>query len=505
MYRCRDLNPKAEPSGGYETELERLNRELCLLRAENQRLRQDSNRTLAHTRGQSSVKEGIEIDAEGEHQKLQTFGFAAASSPVKQEIIEISDDENGRAPLEVKSLKSSPSPTPDSRRPPIPSTLKRDRSRSPRVPLISPPPSHQVSPHGTLRLTPTPSIPPLKVPPEFKLTARCSNPKPPKRRKTVADEQKPRIKADDSAVDLPSDVVAAYLGDAVPLAINPPLTETLYLTRKFLGNRFGGSHQEWVIKFTEAPCSGRLVLFPTSELNPYMPLHPGDPGILCSVRLEMTDGPRSVFTRTRRDGHDVWVYLGEFASEVVGKLTPQQFDAQSPQFREAWGSKIPIPKKKWLAYREMRARIALRKAGLAITDTSVAAEVRGADIPVTPDDVIQALRWGEEAISVVRMRCVSYDRAFVQVLAAARANWTPTATQRPRAKGKKASGKRKARTAPATPESEGEDDEWVPRRSLLTRRNRKQTLKRHESPAKKVEGSDWDDSLPKLTESDSDS
>lgn len=158
-------------------------------------------------------------------------------------------------------------------------------------------------------------------------------------------------------------------------------------------------------------------MFPTHELNPYVAARPGEPGLLFSVRLEMIGEARTAFSRRKIDNHDVWEYLGEYVNEVVGKLTPHEFDAQSAkvctyikassapircqfsQFRERWGSSV-AEKKSDPKYLEMRARIGLRKDGKAITNAAVAEEVQNIKITrgrnVCADDVIQALRTGEE-------------------------------------------------------------------------------------------------------------
>ncbi|KAJ7175165.1 hypothetical protein C8R43DRAFT_598946 [Mycena crocata] len=241
-------------------------------------------------------------------------------------------------------------------------------------------------------------------------------PKPSKRQKVAPGEQQP------GEAEVTDDVlVASYLADVVPLSINPPLTQTLSLpSRVDMKHRFGGLRRgPMPMKFTNAPLADRAVQFFNYDNNPGMPIKPGDPGVFFSGSLKpMGDWERAIFVSgIKQKARPALEYMGQYLIEVVGTLTPQQFAGQSPEFQRAWADKIVSERK----YRNMKARIALRTAGQAITLTSVAAEREKRPLAaVTVDDVIQVLTCGEEAISVVRMTCVSYDREFVQVLVDAR-------------------------------------------------------------------------------------
>ncbi|KAJ7093402.1 hypothetical protein B0H15DRAFT_1020792 [Mycena belliarum] len=297
-------------------------------------------------------------------------------------------------------------------------------------------------------------------------TTMAFNPQrqPPKRPKPAQKEGKPRIKAD--PVDLPPDVISAYLDDAVPLEIKPPPTGIPSFQRPALNKRFGGGGVKCVITFTKAPLTGRLAVFANPDMNPYLPHSAGAPGLLFSVSLEMTrGGPKAAFSRISHKTPISWAYLGEYTIEVVGKLTPQQFDAQSPAFRDAWAEKITV--KKSGDYRAMRARIGLRRAGLAVSDTGAENIRRGSGMPITKDDVLLAFRRGEEAINVVRMTCLTYDRAFVEVL-------------------------REALT-PDRADSDSDSDTPPRTRALGRKRN---------LPPRKMESYNWDESLSDLTESE---
>jgi len=77
----------------------------------------------------------------------------------------------------------------------------------------------------------------------------------------------------------------------------------------------------------------------------------------------------------------------------------------------------------------MRARIALRKAGVAVVPGD-AAEAREMErirkqnkeepprtLPVEPKDIVDALSRGDETILIIKLECVSYDHEFATELA----------------------------------------------------------------------------------------
>jgi hypothetical protein len=63
-------------------------------------------------------------------------------------------------------------------------------------------------------------------------------------------------------------------------------------------------------------------------MNPAMPLLPGEPGLLFASRHEVLDGWWGVFRRHLNGKDAVWLYLGEYESTLIGKMTKEQFCAQ---------------------------------------------------------------------------------------------------------------------------------------------------------------------------------
>jgi hypothetical protein len=103
-------------------------------------------------------------------------------------------------------------------------------------------------------------------------------------------------------------------------------------------------------------------MFPTPEMNPSMPLFPGDAGLIFTSRTEiLKDGPWSVFRKYDRgidvevkhegdpcssemggkgDGRSnkkgkgkqksvVWVYVGDYECTRVGKISRAEWGAQN--------------------------------------------------------------------------------------------------------------------------------------------------------------------------------
>ncbi|KAJ7446578.1 hypothetical protein FB451DRAFT_1537496 [Mycena latifolia] len=339
-------------------ELERLRRELQIARAESQRLRQD-NRILAHSRREfSAVK--IEYKHSPPH-----FKSPPLKLPSKHEIFEISEDEEVAIPWPSSKHSGSRSET------------RMLKLNPPQIRGLSFSPS--LSPDCPLRVRRPTS--PLSIPPGNNLSASNVTPplsadRPPKRRKSLQTKRsivtdpdyKPRI---NSAVNLPNDVVAAYLGDALPLEIKPLVTETVHFTREFLTDK----NPQWIISLSSAPLKGRFAMFPTHELNPFMPRSPGESDVLFSF------GCNSVNTPMKSSANDTAAIC------LSGPQVPRRVGMQHHE-------------KTWAEYREMRARIGLCKLGSEISGASVAAEVqnikRKAGIQVSPDDAMVALQRGEE-------------------------------------------------------------------------------------------------------------
>jgi hypothetical protein len=79
------------------------------------------------------------------------------------------------------------------------------------------------------------------------------------------------------------------------------------------------------------PGSNRLLrfVFPTSDINPYMPRAPGGGGLLLSCRDEITRDHWSLFIRIQMSPKAKWLYAGEYDSEIVGSLEGEAFRRQN--------------------------------------------------------------------------------------------------------------------------------------------------------------------------------
>jgi hypothetical protein len=172
----------------------------------------------------------------------------------------------------------------------------------------------------------------------------------------------------------------------------------------------------WVSKSKRNPLR---VMMPTYEVNPEMPHAPGEPGILLSCREEMCkNGPWTLFVKVEGLKAVRWDYAGEYVSQTVGKMSKEDFQSQDAvvrgqffrssfplknalQVKQAWGEKI-AKHKKHPVYRNLRARITIRKAtGRDPTDEEIAdeaARIKSKDYTssLTSKDVIKAFERGEE-------------------------------------------------------------------------------------------------------------
>ncbi|KAJ7726751.1 hypothetical protein B0H16DRAFT_1471226 [Mycena metata] len=218
----------------------------------------------------------------------------------------------------------------------------------------------------------------------------------------------PQTEAEDHPT---TDLVAKYLRATQPLTIRSPASNARFSRPNFL-NR-GAALEHGVYR---------------GSMHPHMPSHPGQPGLLFTLSLEMTipvgnAGPISVFSRkyNKRQGM-VWRYLGEYVHEAVEKLKPEHYAVQSPQFHEKWAHNILNSNKAPLPFRLVRAKIALRKFNVPTTAATINAEVKQKrkKIPLTADEVSRAFERGEQYLNIVRMR---YDHEFVRMLAAEEAVW----------------------------------------------------------------------------------
>ncbi|KAF9022274.1 hypothetical protein BDZ89DRAFT_208416 [Hymenopellis radicata] len=129
-------------------------------------------------------------------------------------------------------------------------------------------------------------------------------------------------------------------------------------------------------------------------------------------------------------GRVVWEYVGGYEFKVVGELRGSTFKGLPEDVKRAWGKLLASTmSRKRDVYVSLRARVALRKFGIAVdpeAEQLEMAEIRaGRGYALDGQDIVKALSSGEEGIKVLGMRCTSYDHAFVEELIAKRRNWTP--------------------------------------------------------------------------------
>ncbi|KAJ7689924.1 hypothetical protein B0H17DRAFT_1134640 [Mycena rosella] len=252
------------------------------------------------------------------------------------------------------------------------------------------------------------------------------SPIPPAKRRKASKTAKVKT-AKKEAFTLPKHVIDTHLGNTPNLAIDPVPLDALYVPRAFLRTEYGGSDQQFLQQFTatDGADTGRALVFPQADLNPFLPQAPGEAGLIFASRREIADGRAWALFCKHPAGTAVWRYMGDYRSEVCPeKPTVEQWRSQTPACKAKWG-KLIARSKKWPVYVSMRARIALRKAGRAVSPESEAREAtkitgkgkKGTPLGLTPQDVIDAFGRGEEAIDIIKMQCVSYDHAFAADMA----------------------------------------------------------------------------------------
>lgn len=133
---------------------------------------------------------------------------------------------------------------------------------------------------------------------------------------------------------LPPSTIAHYLAGAPDLLIKPPPI-TLQVKREFIRLAYGGSDMQLLqtISAERNPTARkqRRLVFPLFQMNPAMPVVPGETGIMFASRPELlSDGPWGLFRRHLDGRTAVWLYLGEYECRVVGKMSKEDFCAQKP-------------------------------------------------------------------------------------------------------------------------------------------------------------------------------
>ncbi|KAJ7472917.1 hypothetical protein B0H11DRAFT_2282735 [Mycena galericulata] len=365
-------------------------------------------------------------DQPSSHAPKRSSAASKPEQPIKPRLTPSNTPKQERLVLDYVSMPPSPfsSPVPSPRRSPpseSPSSgrFKRARSESPAVLVERSASSTLVDDNSAHLISQGSGSSAVSLPRRSVSPVAAPSVKRQKTSKVKVKEIKKEIKKE--AFALPQDVVDQYLHGFQDLDIDPAPRDTFYVSRKFLRLEFGGSDQHFIAHFTPTDGSdkGRAVVFPQPDLNPFLPPRPGATGLIFASRLEITQSsPWALFCKDKPSGEAVWRYMGDYENTECGVTTAEQFQRQTQEVKQSWGKRILVSKK-WEVYVRMRARIALRKTGrlVADDDEAVAREMqrikakRG--IPLTVDDVIEALSRGEEEIKIIRMQCVSYDQELV--------------------------------------------------------------------------------------------
>ncbi|KAJ7208857.1 hypothetical protein GGX14DRAFT_110327 [Mycena pura] len=164
---------------------------------------------------------------------------------------------------------------------------------------------------------------------------------------TVKKESK-TIRIKEEAFTLPQDVVDMYLNIVPDLEIDRTPGVDLFVSRKFLRVKFGGSDQHFIAHFGPTGDSNRrrAVVFPRPDLNPFLPSRPGAAGLTFASRLKITqDGPWTLFCKDEPSGVALWRYMGEYKNRKCGSITGKQFTSQTLKVKQSWAELILTSKR----------------------------------------------------------------------------------------------------------------------------------------------------------------
>ncbi|CAA7263060.1 unnamed protein product [Cyclocybe aegerita] len=237
-------------------------------------------------------------------------------------------------------------------------------------------------------------------------SARTSSPSPGPSKFPEEEEEKKK-----GTFKLSKRQVSKHLEGAKRPTIFPPPVP-VRVSRKALTEKYGlaGRTLLWISKDKT-----HRFLLPTSDLNPEAPRKPGEPGLLLSCREEMCKGgPWTLFIQVPGGKLVRYDYAGEYTCHVVGAMTADEFTGQALNVKLNWGDSV-LKRRRHLVYRQLRARIALRKRlGDEPTQDQIQQETKlnkdkAYKDGLTRDDVLGAFERGEEGISIVRVECSSYS------------------------------------------------------------------------------------------------
>jgi hypothetical protein len=122
---------------------------------------------------------------------------------------------------------------------------------------------------------------------------------------------------------LPPNTVKNYLSSTTTLFITPSASSPA-ISRHFIDLHFSSS--------SRSAAARRRILCPALQDHPAMPRHAGAPGILICWKHKniLHGGPWTVFLREETNSkHVLWVYAGEYESELAGQMTAEEFSGQT--------------------------------------------------------------------------------------------------------------------------------------------------------------------------------
>ncbi|KAI0318035.1 hypothetical protein OF83DRAFT_1171482 [Amylostereum chailletii] len=243
---------------------------------------------------------------------------------------------------------------------------------------------------------------------------------------------------------------------ASPYILSPISPDVGCFSRAFIGETFGGSHQTLMTNIElrhRASKPRHRAIFPWRDQNPGLPYVQGTPGIILATRFDIL-GLSSLFIRAEHLNKAVWLYFGEYELEKSETdLSGQEFQRLPVKTRNQWAKAIQNgSQREGRCYTEMCAWIALRKhkkdtseaAVEVAVDTLIKTKKRLAKRPsyliVSTEDVLRAMDCGDEKLSVIMLRPVSFDVKFNEHLCTrpptSSPSQSPQSTPEPKAKHK---------------------------------------------------------------------
>ncbi len=117
----------------------------------------------------------------------------------------------------------------------------------------------------------------------------------------------------------------------------------------------------------------------------------------------------------------MWKYVGGYESKVIGEFRGSTFKGLPEDVKRAWGKLLAASKsRKQDVYVSLRARVALRKSGIAVdpeAEQLEMAEIRaGRGYALHGNDIVEALSSGEEVGSLPRLAVLIHVANFNVVL-----------------------------------------------------------------------------------------